>query len=635
MKKIVFIYAFIIVFVTSCCSSTNSIYETYGITPKEKTLSYYIDLTTSKSGKIYVTLTGMKFNNNEIEYKFPSIIPGYYQKIDFGKFVDKFVAFDSKGNKLSVEQKDDNTFLISNAVSIDKITYRVKEAWNDKDIFKIGSTQFDEDSHFLLNPWAFIGYFDGYQNIPIETVFKKNSKYFGVSSLKMGVNNDSIQSFVANDYKSFIDCPILFSEPDTCSLQLKDIKLTFAVYNKQGERIAPNLAKELLPYFKSFEQYTGDSIPVNNYTFLVYLEDFSGAAEVVYNKKTTPFRIAKVVAKYGKPQFGALEHMNSSLYYMPNTGKSESYIDPLKKVVVHELLHMYTPLSLHSELVGKFNYSDPEFSKHLWLYEGVIDYLSLQAQLQSGTISLDDILYEELRPRMFETNNFPRNLSFTEFSTRIMEEEINKYAIQVFSKGTILAFLLDTEIMKLTNGEKNLKDIVFELVEKHGPDKPFDENNFFNEFVAQVHPDLQIFFDKYIIGNDFPDYKSCFDVIGIHFDREVNELTPERNLGIEKRMKFADYISVNKVNETSPFMEGDKIKGSTMGLHYFKPFRNTDGTYKKEGEEITIPILRKGAETNVKVTVKYAPELYYYKLYVSKEMNALQKKSFAKWSKIF
>ena len=632
MKKLYFIYFLTALFASSCSSSPKSLVNTFGEISENNSLTYFIDLTDSNSDRIDITLKGMDFAKNEVEYRFPSIIPGYYQKIDFGQFVDRFFAFDSNGNKLNVVQKDVNTFLIQNAESLDKITYRVKEAWNDKDIFKIGSTRFDESSHFLLNPWAFIGYFEGNQDLPIETIFKKNVNHFGATSLKMNINNDSIQSFVAEDYDSFIDCPILFSEPDTCSLQLTDIKLTFAVYNKQGSKIAPTLAKELLPYFKSFEKFTNDSIPVNHYTFLVYLEDFTGTADIVYNKKTTPLKIAKVVAKYGKPQFGALEHMNSSLYYMPNTGKSESYIDPLKKVVVHELLHMYTPLSLHSELVGKFNYSDPEFSKHLWLYEGVIDYLSLQAQLQSGTISLDDILYEELRPRMFQTNHFPKNLSFTEFSTRIMEEEINKHAIQVFSKGTVLAFLLDTEIMKLTNGEKNLKDVVFELVEKHGPDKPFNEDNFFNEFVAHVHPDLQKFFDKFIIGNDFPDYQSCFDVIGIHFDREVNELTPERNLGIEKRMKFADYISVNKVSDSSPFMEGDKIKGSTMGFHYFKPFRNQDGSYKKEGEEINIPVLRKGVETNVKVTVKYVPESYYYKLYVNNDMNAQQRKCFEKWS---
>ena len=60
--------------------------------------------------------------------------------------------------------------------------------------------------------------------------------------------------------------------------------------------------------------------------------------------------------------------------------------------------------------------------------------------------------------------------------------------------------LLDIRIMELTQGEKDLHDIILPLRDKYGPNESFNDDEIIEEFVSLVHPDLQQFFDSYVTG---------------------------------------------------------------------------------------------------------------------------------------
>ena len=83
---------------------------------------------------------------------------------------------------------------------------------------------------------------------------------------------------------------------------------------------------------------------------------------------------------------GALEHGNSSFYVLPDFGDT-TFTSMIKRVALHEFMHIFTPLNLHSEHIGNFDYVEPKMSKHLWLYEGVTEYFANLILLQSNLIS--------------------------------------------------------------------------------------------------------------------------------------------------------------------------------------------------------------------------------------------------------
>ncbi|NDC83463.1 hypothetical protein EB093_07390, partial [bacterium] len=118
-------------------------------------------------------------------------------------------------------------------------------------------------------------------------------------------------------------------------------------------------------------------------------------------KKPGLLKTIKLVASIAGKGFGALEHGNSSVYFLPDLGE-EMLVESVKDVAIHEFMHIITPLNLHSECIGNFNYENPKMSRHLWLYEGVTEYFAGLIQVRSGIISRSNYVNSLLRQKMFD-----------------------------------------------------------------------------------------------------------------------------------------------------------------------------------------------------------------------------------------
>jgi predicted metalloprotease with PDZ domain len=74
-----------------------------------------------KEDKVLVTITAPKITTEDVTYSIPKIVPGTYSIDDYGKYIEEFKAFDSKGIALIVTKTDDNTWNIKNAKSLQKL----------------------------------------------------------------------------------------------------------------------------------------------------------------------------------------------------------------------------------------------------------------------------------------------------------------------------------------------------------------------------------------------------------------------------------------------------------------------------------------------------------------------------------
>ena len=103
MKRIIFALAFASV-LWSCKTGTSAVTAV----AKEQ-VEVAINLNDIKEDKVMVTITSPKITTEEVTYSVPKIVPGTYSVDDYGKYIDDFKAFDSKGNVLSTTKTDDNT----------------------------------------------------------------------------------------------------------------------------------------------------------------------------------------------------------------------------------------------------------------------------------------------------------------------------------------------------------------------------------------------------------------------------------------------------------------------------------------------------------------------------------------------
>ena len=119
MKKILYTLALAVTFWSCKTGSTG--------TAKSNIVEVNITLTDVKDDKVLVTVTPPAIKTEEVTYSIPKTVPGTYSTDNYGKYSEDFKAFDAKGTALTLKRIDDNSWSISNAKTLKKITYLVND----------------------------------------------------------------------------------------------------------------------------------------------------------------------------------------------------------------------------------------------------------------------------------------------------------------------------------------------------------------------------------------------------------------------------------------------------------------------------------------------------------------------------
>jgi len=531
---------------------------------------YTLDLVNVVDDRVRVTVDATKMNFGDyvsgVEFNFPATIPGTYATLDYGRFIKDFKAFGAEGKSLKVKKKG-NTYVIKGEPK--KIEYWVDDSFDAKvrknKIFEPAGTNNQEGRNFLINAAGYLGFFKGAEEMPITLEVIKSPTLYGLSAMG-GYSYGNTQNFFAKDYHQLLDCPIMFAKPDTTSFKLGETKVTIGVFSESGRELSADIYEQVKLSMGAIESFLHGDLPVKNYAFLFYIKDYSEFQGLVEGTEIKVGTIIKAIRELAGQGFGALEHGNSSVYYLPDFG-NDMVLDQMADVCIHEFFHILTPLGLHSEEIGNFNYIDPQMSKHLWLYEGITEYFAGISQVKGGVITRDEYIRSVLRQKIVTADRYPtEKMPFTEMSENVLHKPYKKQYMQVYQRGALMGALLDIRIMELTQGEKDLLDVVLELRDNYGPDKSFKDDVFIEEFVALVHPDLQQFFDDYVSGTKPLPISEYLAKVGVLYDRSyVGPLVvdPLKDYGIKyRRIRGTNTLVIKKIGKENPLQleEGDIIE---------------------------------------------------------------------------
>ena len=101
--------------------------------------------------------------------------------------------------------------------------------------------------------------------------------------------------------------------------------------------------------------------------------------------------------------------------------------------------------------------------------------------------------------KISEMESFDPSLSLTALSKSPMEKQDQYY--NVYLKGALLNLCLDIRLRELSDGKFGVQDLVEQLIEKYGPDRPFDDDRLFEEIIELTgFSELGTFFQEYVIG---------------------------------------------------------------------------------------------------------------------------------------
>ena len=437
----------------------------------QDSLRYSIDLNQLQNDRLTVEV---KLPKGVKEFCFPKMVPGTYAIYNFGRYVSHFQAFDGTGKAVSVVRKDTNSFFFQNASTL---SYEVDDTWDSPEIkgtyiFEPAGTNFQQDTLFALNTHALLGYVRGKEQLPVSLRLKTPKGLVASTSLRAQKD-----TFSASSFQKLTDAPILVAPADTVHVKLANADILISVYSPNQKIKASEIAKELKPLLKAQLDYLGGHFPVNEYAFLIVMS-----------------------AHLKNVSYGALEHAQSSFYYLPED--SIQVMGPIiKDVSAHEFFHIQTPLNLHSEEIGSFDFQNPSMSKHLWLYEGLTEYAAQHMQLQGGLISLPEFLNrmtEKYRTMHF---SFDTSIPFTKLSKGVLDKYKEEYG-NVYQKGALIGLCLDIFLRSETNGRYGTQQLIRDLSARFGPEKSFQDEELF-KLIAETTKikGISQFFSQYVSGN--------------------------------------------------------------------------------------------------------------------------------------
>jgi predicted metalloprotease with PDZ domain len=579
---------------------------------------YEIDLNKIDKDILPVKMTLSKApKSDQITYSFPATVPGTYDRQDFGRFVLSMTATTAEGKTLKVTKQGNNSFVISDAKTLKYLSYNVEDILDKKVkknlIFSPVATNFVEGKNFIFNNGGIFGFFDGEEADPIEIKITKPAGLYAATSLPLRDGNETQQTFLAKSYHQLIDCPMMFSEPDTAQFYVGKTKVTISVYDVNGVPRAKHFYEVLKRDMAAVEAFLPD-LPVDNYTFLIYVDDFEEIGNAMTGKMGLIQKV-KLALKLKNIGLGALEHGNSSTYYLADFGsgladvKEVSLDSQLSDAAIHEFMHILTPLGLHSERIGNFNYTNPLMSKHLWLYEGVTEYFANLIKYKGGVISPDEYL-KEMESKLGKGLDFPvTEMSFSEMSERVLEEKYHKHYDQVYMRGAVLGMLLDAEIQRLTLGKKSLINVLLTLNSRYGEDKSFKEETFISELVNEVHPDLQNFFTLYVEGKNQWKPNDQLNYLGIKYHdtfQESSMLSPFNEKDNDITMKTNGLLGLEgQVVKTGPNEWAGLKAGDIINLNDYRNAVEPNGQKLKEGETAKLKVKRNNEFITLDIVVKY------------------------------
>ncbi len=123
-----FISTLITITLLSSCKST--VITPHALTNISDEIQVNINLNDIRNDKVLVTINTPTIFSDTITFSLPKMVPGTYSEDNYGKFIDDLKAYDKKGHLLLTHKTDENSWVISNSKTLDKITYFVNDTFD-------------------------------------------------------------------------------------------------------------------------------------------------------------------------------------------------------------------------------------------------------------------------------------------------------------------------------------------------------------------------------------------------------------------------------------------------------------------------------------------------------------------------
>lgn len=501
----------------------------------------------------------------------PVWTPGSYMIREFARHVQDFAAKDSSGRALQWEKTNKNMWRVATGGAREwSASYRVYA--NE---LTVRTNQLNSD-HAFWNNAALLMYLEGFLNAPSTLHILAPQPWKVATGLPPAGKN----TFRAENFDILYDSPVEVSNFKTISFEVKGVPHRIVI-DGEGNYVAERMKRDVQKIVETSVELMGGEIPYRDYTFILHLRSNTG---------------------------GGLEHLNSTaLGFRRFNFKPESGYRGFLSLVAHEFFHLWNVKRIRPDALGPFDYTKENYTKLLWVAEGITSYYENIILRRAGLITEKE--YLDANARAFQTlQQIPgRKVMSAEeasFDTWIKyyrqdENSVNSQ-VDYYDKGAILGLLLDLEIRKLSKNAKSLDDVMRHLyTEFYKKDRNYTPADFQRVSEQMAGASLEEFFARYVRGRDELDYNRGLIAAGLRLDMSgatgTAKAAETAYLGADLAQE-ADRLMVTRVYVGSPAYEqglnsGDQIV-ALDNMRVTKEFFDARMAEKRPGQLANLTIFR-------------------------------------------
>ncbi len=363
------------------------------------------------------------------------------------------------------------------------------------------------------------------------------------SATSLRATGDTPHTFIAEDFDELVDSPIVAGNVNVYPFTVGGVEHQLVNVGESGYWDGTKATTDLKKVVQSHHDMWG-VVPYDRYLFL------------------------NMIVESG----GGLEHDNSNVLMTSRwTFRDPNRYKSWLSLASHEFFHAWNVRRLRPKPLIKYDYENEVYTDSLWIAEGITSYYEDLALVRSGLMTRSEFLSQLSRNVEGVQRTGGRKLQSlkdSSFDAWIKfyrpDENSSNTQISYYSKGAVVAFLLDAKIRKLTQGEKSLDDVLRKMFSE------FVETGFTAEDFRQTSSD--------VAGQDLTDwFASTID------STEELDYSDIEAIGVEVPNKQVDPKPEGDLRENAPETAADSADKSNKKSDSGKKAAPSEGSAEEEG----------------------------------------------------
>jgi predicted metalloprotease with PDZ domain len=549
------------------------------------TISYTVSFPEAQAHYADIEMTLAGLHQKTVDLKMPVWTPGSYLVREFAKNVESFGAW-AEGKQIRSGKIRKNTWRLNTEnISAIKVKYRVYA-------FELSvRTSLIDASHGFLSTSGIFVYPNGMLHHPATIHIIPYRGWTKISTSLEMVNSDPFTLHSPN-YDILFDSPIEVGNQDVFGFETGGVKYEVAMCG--GGNYDKDRLKTDMP--KIIEQETaiyGEN-PNKRYVFIVHNTSKGG---------------------------GGLEHLSSTVLdaTRDNYSNEHGYHNFLS-LVAHEHFHLWNVKRLRPIALGPFDYDNENYTTDLWIAEGFTAYYQNIILRRANIYSPEEylnVLAADINYVANQPGNKIQSLSEASFDAWIKYYRPNENSVNTnisyYNKGSIVAMMLDLEIINDSHGRYSLDDVMKYMYDTYykGKKRGYTDKEFKQGFEKFAGRNLDEFYKKYVYGLADIDYNKYLAYAGYKTTDELaNNNDP--NLGITTKSENGKITVSGVFRGSAAWMDGMNVNDEITAADGNKVTDiNTILNGKKPGDVINISVLRDGLPLTLPVTLLKKAQIKY------------------------